>query len=178
MSRHLTLIAAALLLGGLQAAAFASPRLAATIAPLAVDYLDETALVFRARRQPDNPLPASIIMAGVPLTFASDIERACRSVHARDGDVLAFLPESRSCLSLPDLFVLAREVHPDRASFGLQERDRKALQAGLEQEPYLVLQPRSASPTSRWLNGEVLAGVCTCPELPDPIFDDGFETIP
>lgn len=178
MPRYLTATAAALLLGFLHGTVVAAPGPSVAATPLSVAYLDETALVFEARRKTDRPLPASILMAGVPLIFVNDIELACKSVHARNGDLLVFLPESRACLSLTDLFTLARDVHPDRTLFGLLDRDRQALLDGLEKEAFLVMQPTAAVPANRWLNGEVLAGVCTCPNLPDSIFDDGFEAIP
>lgn len=156
----------------------ASPAPWAAAAPLHVGYLDETALVFEAAQPKDSRLPPSILLHGIPLTFASDIRQACNSVQARQGDLLAFLPDSKSCLTLTELFSLAREVHPEQALFGLLERDRRTLLKGLETESFLVMQPRSAAGASGVLEAVVVAGVCTCPNLPDPIFDDGFEDIP
>lgn len=67
---------------------------------------------------------------------------------------------------------------PEQASFGLLERDRRTLLKGLETESFLVMQPGSAAGANGVLDAVVLAGVCTFPNLPDPIFDDGFEDLP
>ncbi len=174
MLNHLAASAVMLLCGLAAGTSFASSSIAA---PLSVNYLDVAALVFQPPSVAKNTLPASILLPGVPLTSAAEIGQACRSVHTRSDDLLVFLPSSKTCMSLGDLFKLARETHPQQALFVVLERDRKLLLKGLETLALQVIRPKSTSLALRIPDGPAAAEVCSCPNPDGIIFVDGFETL-
>jgi hypothetical protein len=142
-------------------------------APLGVSYLDEAALVFWP--ETTGQLPNSIFIPAVPLTYASEIRLACQSVYARNGDPLVFLSGTRICVTLTELFDLARELHPEQVSFGVTEQDRQQLTKSLEIEKFVLMRPKAVFQPKTLPDGVAAALVCYCPN-PPTIFADGFET--
>jgi len=170
MQKQLVVCAAALLCAFQWAPADATP--------LATTYLNEAGLVFQPAALRTGELPSSILVPGLRLTFASDIQRVCRRVHAGHDDLLVFMPESMSCLSLTALFAQAREAHPESAFYGVLERDRQLMVKGLESDVFLVMQPKTVFASGPFSDGAAAFGACSCPNPPEVILIDGFEDAP
>ncbi len=143
---------------------------------ISAHYLDETVLVFKPARLAADEIPASILVSAGPITFATEIKLACKWVHTRSEDLLVYLPGSRICLSLTELFILAWENHPDQAHHAITEQDRKKLNKSLETKALVVMQANFIARSSALVDGVAAAQVCYCPNGPELIFDNGFET--
>ncbi len=132
-------------------------------------YLDQTALIFKVEDLKAQRLPNRIHMHNVPMIFSSQINLACLGVNARASELVAYLPESKSCIPLTRLSA-SRNRHLGPESFRGFERDRVKLEKSLEESTFVVMQ------------GQVLAegpaGLCTCPPSTGQIFWDGFEELP
>lgn len=178
VSKSLRVFAAILCFAVLPCLASAAQGAALGQSKLYAGYLDEAALVFSSETLKSRHLPSSILLPGLPPAYASDIHRACRAVHERKDDLLVYLPAAKVCLSLTELFDLAREFFPDQAMSGLLMRDRQSLMKGLETEALMVMQPKPRFMTQNLVDGVAAAEQCYCPNPTGDIFADGFESIP
>jgi len=136
---------ALLLLGSAPAPVFADV--------LASRYIDQTAVVFKMEDLKAQRLPSRVHKHNVPVIFTSQINLACLGVHAQPSELIAYLPESRTCIPLSRLSE-ARNVDPGPDSFGGMERDRARLEQSLEENIVVVLQAQVL---------RAPANLCTCP---------------
>ena len=135
---------------------------------ISTQYLDQTALIFKAEDIKAQRLPGRIHMHNVPMVFGSQVSLACLGVHTRAGELVAYLPESKSCIPLTRLSASQnRRLGP--GSFRGIERDRVKLEKSLEESKVVVMQAR--------VSAESPAGLCSCPPLDERIFWDGFEEL-
>lgn len=132
----------------------ASPALGA-IDTFSSRYLDQAVLVFRADDVKNHRVPARIHLHNLPVVFGSQVALACLGVSVSRDELIAFLPESQSCVPLTGLPVAAGQPQLTGHSFRGLQRDRSKLQQRLEKNLVVVLQPQvSAEPTP---------GLCSCP---------------
>jgi hypothetical protein len=147
--------------------------LGAISAPICADvisspYLNQTALIFKAEDLRSQRLPSRIHKHNVPMIFSSQITLACLGAIVRTGELVAYLPESKSCIPLTRLSA-SRNPGLGRDIFKGLERDRAKLERSLEKDTVVVMQAQ--------VRAEGAAGICTCPPLNEQIFRDGFEDL-
>ena len=156
-----------------QAACMVWFLLGAVSAPIYADvisrpYLNQTALIFNTEYLKSQRLPNRIHKHNVPMIFSSQITLACLGANLRAGELVAYLPESKSCIPLTRLSASRnRSLGPE--SFRGFERDRVKLEKSLEKDTVVVMQAQ--------VSAEGAAGVCTCPPLNERVFWDGFEDL-
>ena len=115
-------------------------------------YLDQSVLVFKAEDIQNRRIPARVHVHGAPLVFGSQVSLACLGVNLRRDELIVFLPESQSCISLGEL---------DPGSMGGIERDRSALNKALEDSAVVVMKPQAQAQGG--------AGLCGCPGNRPPV---------
>jgi len=152
----------------------------AVAATRTVAYLNEPSLVFTSAQIKANELPHSLFISGMPLTFASDIRLACRTVSTNKNEILVFQPRTKRCMKLTSMFKTALDTHPKQAHFAALEKDRLSLLKQLQNDSYVVMQPASTFQRPNIMVASTAAESCTCP--PDPpvsedIFINSFESI-
>ena len=137
-------IAALLLFGTVPVTAFAEAVFSR--------HLDQPVLVFKTEDVQNRRVPSRIHMLGTPLVFGSQVNLACLTVNFRRDELIAFLPESRSCIPFSDL---------DPGRLDTIERDRSSIERALDGNAFVVMksQPRI----------EGGAGLCDCPGNRPPV---------
>lgn len=136
----------------------------------ATKKLQQSALVFN-RSSMEEMLASSAIRApGLPLIFSSRIRLACMSVPIWKGDILAYLPETSTCVSFSALSSSSqRNFNIQTGHDGRTINSQNMLQK-LQESPYLV--SRITAPAESFLvlqSADSVAGACSCPGNVAPI---------
>jgi hypothetical protein len=134
------------------------------------EKLQQTALVFNRSAMPEMLQSSAIRAPGLPLIFSSQIRLACMSVPAWKGDILAYLPETSSCIPFAVLSNTSQRVF--KLETGRDDRiiDTQNVQRQLLDSAYQVV--RVSAPAASFellLPDEAAAGVCSCPGNAAPI---------
>lgn len=145
---------------------------ATVVAEITSKYIDETVLVYQAEDILNRRLPfRTMLRSGAPV-HGSQVSLACMGVVMRSGELIAFLPRSKSCIPLSVLSAYRLSQELGYESIVGFEKDKPDLQQRLKQEPVVVMEPLAVSMPQ--------GGDCVCPPpdpLPEQVFLDGFEDI-
>ena len=135
-------------------------------------YIDETVLVYQAADILKRRLPYRTMVSNAAPVHGSQVTLACLGVLMNPDELIAFLPQSQSCIPLSNLSASNLGQELGFASVAGFEKDKPDLQQRLEKEPVIVMQPLKVSVPQ--------GGDCVCPDpdpLPEQVFEDGFEDI-
>jgi len=162
----------ALKLAGLSSVLLLVSLPVAGIAEQTSKYVDQTVVVFRADDILKHRLPFRTVLRNGSLVHGSQVSLACLGVLMQPGDLIAFLPRSKSCIPLSFLSASALRQELGYASVSGFERDKSVFRERLKREPAIVMEPLKIS---------IPAGnVCVCPPpdpLPEEVFMDSFEDV-
>jgi hypothetical protein len=127
-------------------------------------YLDESALVFRASDLKSGQLPARIHLRNLPPVFSSQVTLACLGLPLQADELVVYLAESKSCMTLRDRTPASFAGEPGKygpeVTRGLAQ-ERASLEQQLESSPLVVMQPR--------VQAVQQAALCYCPGNDPPV---------
>ena len=135
-------------------------------AALTSKYVDQTVLVYRAAHILTQRLPYRTLLDNALPVHGSDVTLACRGVHLGPDELVAFLPQSQSCIPLTAHSVSSLRQALGYASISGFNKDKPGLEQRLELQPVVVMEPLEATPPP--------GSVCEC-NRPERVFMDGFE---
>ena len=129
----------------------------------------QTALVFRTQDVQDRQLPDSMLVAGLPIIYGTQVSLACMTLPAWKDNLVVFLPAQSACMPLTSLYASGQGIQVDQVGFGGQLRHRTQLAHDLEGRDFVIIKTRGTSGVTPPVENPVIqAEVCSCPNNTAP----------